>query len=208
MNQDKCIRDLEQSIAECEDALRWSKTSKFVKHHKKIQAIGFFSIVAMSVWGVSSVPDFENLNTIAKVLWITMVCMMSTLPAWLVTWLIPRMGMSILKCKQYAVWEDCLRDPNVKSDREVEIKEARHKFMNILKANNIDGTSEVIQRLKKLEKQTGLSKFFWNMCYNIFKSSDEVQDVDIEKEWGNFVEVVDVAPKIITTNSTVKILKL
>ena len=80
--------------------------------------------------------------------------------------------------------------------------------MNILKANNIDGTSEVIQRLKKLEKQTGLSKFFWNMCYNIFKSSDEVQDVDIEKEWGNFVEVVDVAPKIITTNSTVKILKL
>lgn len=207
MEHNNIAKDLEKMVAQCEDALQWSKTSKLVKHYKKIHAAGVLPLMGLCVFAVLSAPNAADLNTISMVLWGVMVFMMSALPAWLLTYSIARLGMSILKCKQYAIWEDYFRELGAKSGREDEVKHARHKFMNIVKANNIDGMSHVIQRLKKLEEQTGLSKYFWNTCRAVVENSPDVQKIDIQKEWGDFVEVAATENNVKVSPVT-KILKL
>lgn len=207
MEHNTIAKDLEKMVAQCEDSLQWSKNSKLVKHYKKIHAAGVLPLMGLCVFTVLSAPSAADLNTISMVLWGVMVFMISAIPACFLTYIIARVGASVLKCKHYAIWEDCIRDLAVKSDREDEVKHARHKFMNIVKANNIDGMSHVIQRLKKLEEQTGLSKYFWNTCRAVVENSPDVQKIDIQKEWGDFVEVAATENNVKVSPVT-KILKL
>lgn len=203
MGQIKCVKEFQQLLVQCEDALKWSKTSEFVKHYEKIHIVGGLCIVAMCMWVVSSLSGFEQLDTEIKGVLLFGACAVSLIPAWLTINLMSRVGMSVLKCKQYAIWQDFLK-PN----QAVEIKKARHEFMGLLKDNNICSTSEAIQRLKKLEEQTPLSTYFWNTCYNIFQNDPGVQEITMEKEMCHFVEVVDVVPENVTRETSVKIFKL
>ncbi len=203
MGQITCVKEFEQLLVQCEDALKWSKTSKFVKHYEKTHIVGVLFIVAMFMWVVSSLAGFKQLDTGIKGVLLFGACVVSLIPAWLTINLMSRVGMSVLKCKQYAIWQDFLK-PN----QAVEIKKARYEFMGLLKDRGIYNKSEVIQRLEKLEKQTPLSKYFWSTCYNTFENLPQNQEINIEKEMCHFTEVVDVAPENVTCETSVKMFKL
>lgn len=203
MDQSRGVKEFEQLLVQCEDALKWSKNSKFVKHYEKTHLVGVLFIVAMFMWVVSFLSGFEQLDTGIKGTLLFGACVSSLIPAWLTINLMSRVGMSVLKCKQYAIWQDFLK-PN----QAVEIKKARYEFMGLLKDKNIYNKSEVIQRLEKLEEQTPLSRYFWSTCYNMFENFSKNQEINIEKEMCHFVEVVDVAAENVTSAPSVKIFKL
>ena len=85
------------------------------------------------------------------------------------------------------------------------VQKQRRTFMNMLKDHNVEGSSELVQRLKDLEEEADLTAFFWEECQKILGAELQVTEVDLQQEWGDFVEVVTSQPLHHPANKKLKL---
>lgn len=205
----KKIKNLEAFITQCEEAFQWSKTAKLVTHHGKLVCLSVTAITTACVAGFLwlSCVQYPETSLLAKIFGTFMLSFggwMFAVPATSLAFLLGAKWWG--KGEHYGVWINCMREKghNLGNDLK-EVQKQRRAFVNMLKDHNVEGSSELVQRLKDLEEEADLTAFFWEECQKILGAELQVTEVDLQQEWGDFVEVVTSQPLHHPANKKLKL---